>query len=375
MSQQQLGHADHAVERRADLVAHVGQELGLRRATPRRASASARLRSVMSVRDRADRVDAAVVVAQRELDDQRASGVATSRSYSITVPGARISTSVARARSATSGANSSASVRPIRRSRPDHASSAARVDEQVAAFAVLDGDPRGRVLEDALQAVVGDAQRLGGAPALGDVGAGRDQVLDPAALAEQARHGPGDEPLLAAGGGKRVLVVAREVGRAHVRARRRSPLGGDEGFDQRTPDHVVGEVAGDLLGGAVEALDPAGAVGHDHEAPRGLEDRAGEVALAHQLGLGARLLAQQALDHQARQRRHGEDEQRAARRARRVAHAADQRPRQQQHEDGRGDRDEQLPQRAVQRQPHDGQDHERVEAGRAGPGSPAASGR
>ena len=28
--EQQLEHADHAVERRADLVAHVGQELGLR---------------------------------------------------------------------------------------------------------------------------------------------------------------------------------------------------------------------------------------------------------------------------------------------------------------------------------------------------------
>ena len=27
--EQQLGHADHAVHRRADLVAHVGQELGL----------------------------------------------------------------------------------------------------------------------------------------------------------------------------------------------------------------------------------------------------------------------------------------------------------------------------------------------------------
>ena len=60
--EQQPGHADDAVHRRADLVAHVGQELRLqagrlerRVARARASSASIRLRSVMSRTTDADR--------------------------------------------------------------------------------------------------------------------------------------------------------------------------------------------------------------------------------------------------------------------------------------------------------------------------------
>ena len=47
-----------------------------------------------------------------------------------------------------------------------------------------------------------------------------------------------------------------------------------------------------------------------------------------------------------------------------VALAADQRPRHQQHERGRAERDQQLAPGAVEREPDRGQDHERQEAGR-----------
>ena len=68
MSEQQLGHPDHAVERRADLVAHVGQELGLRaRGLDGLGQRALALADVGA--HGAGGIDAAVGVLERELDE------------------------------------------------------------------------------------------------------------------------------------------------------------------------------------------------------------------------------------------------------------------------------------------------------------------
>ena len=194
---EQLEHADHAVERRADLVAHVGHELRLGlRGGARLGQRPVALGDVGG--DRADGVDLARVVAQRELDHQRGRSRRTRARTRSRAPVLHTSASVCCARSATAAGNSSASVLPVP-SKPAERGPGA-VDEQVAPVAILDRDPRRRVLEDALQPVGRDAQRLGGAPLLGDVGAGGDQMRDRARVVDQARHRPGDQAAVAGGG-------------------------------------------------------------------------------------------------------------------------------------------------------------------------------
>ena len=57
----------------------------------------------------------------------------------------------------------------------------------------------------------GDPQRLGGAPLLGDVGPGGDEVRDRAGVVDEARHAQDTSRAAAAGGEQPVLVVAREL--------------------------------------------------------------------------------------------------------------------------------------------------------------------
>ena len=229
--QQQLRHADHAVERRADLVAHVGQELGLRaRGLDRLGQRALALADVGA--HRAGRVDRAVGGLERELDDvEHAPGrglVALelgdlAGAQDLDVGDADAGRDVGREQLVV-GAAEHVDADLAHRAPP------LLVDQQVAAVAVLDRDRRGRVVQDPLQAVGLDAQvLLAGGERRGHRVEGRAELAD---LADAGgRHARVQVPVREALGGERDAphrgdarsgaARARAARAARRRARRR----------------------------------------------------------------------------------------------------------------------------------------------------------
>ncbi len=158
-AEQQLGHPDHAVERRADLVAHVGQELGLR---ARRLDGLGQ--GALALADvgahRAGGVDVAGGVLERELDElERAAG---GGGVALVLGGLAAAQDV-EVGDADRGGDLGLEQLVVGVADDVDADLAHRapplvVDQQVAAVAVLDRDRRGRVVEDRLQAVGLDAE-------------------------------------------------------------------------------------------------------------------------------------------------------------------------------------------------------------------------
>ncbi len=221
--QQQLEHPDHAVERRADLVAHVGQELGLgARGLHRLAERALAIGDVgahhgdavvgpVAIGERELRhvVDRAVVgllvlddaAVAHDLDVARADGLGDLRREDVGVRGAD----------------------HLGRGATAHALPAG-VHEQVATLAVLDRDGRGRVAQDALEPVArGLDLALAPAQRLGHLVERLAQPLD------LARAGlPDADAALAPGepvGGLGDAPDRRDHGAAQIPAQRRSASG------------------------------------------------------------------------------------------------------------------------------------------------------
>ena len=237
------------------------------------ASARARRRSVTSVAIVPIGVDRAVAVAQRELDEHERvplaglalvlGRVAGAQDLGV---GARLAAGVVGGEQLVVGA--AEDVAHAGRLLPGAA------DQQVAPVAVLDGDRRGRVLEDPLQAVGGDAQALLRTPLVGDVHARVDDVRDRAVAIEQAGARPRDQPGVAAGGQPLAFGGDRERLGAHGRelpAHRLLGSGRREHVPGPPPDHVLRRAAGQALAGPVEGDDRARPVEHEDERARGVD--------------------------------------------------------------------------------------------------------
>ena len=272
--------------RRADLVAHVGQELRLdpRGATARRTPAGARRRRWRPSRWRRSRPWPS---RSGKLTSMKVCSP-DSRAYSTASPVRSTSASPRRRDSASSAEKSSRSV------LAQHVAHAGRLlpgaaDQQVAAVEVLHGDARGGVLEDPLQAVGRDAQALLRAPLVGDVHARVDDVRDRAVAIEQA----GARPPRSAGPrrGSSAIRARRRSGTVSGRIAANSRLhrlfgsGGRERVPGPAAEHVLRCAAGQALARAVEREDGAFAVEDEDERPRRVDAGGEDVALGFQCGL------------------------------------------------------------------------------------------
>jgi hypothetical protein len=132
-------------------------------------------------------------------------------------------------------------------------------------------------------------------PALGDVNAGADDVLDLVFEAEQHGVRPHDQALLTGPRQPVVFMLGRE--NAGAEALEHAPdlfhlLGRDEQIPDGPPDDLFEAVAGRYLASAVEADDAAFAIEDDDEAAYGVQDRGGPIAFAPE-----RLLSPPSLGH------------------------------------------------------------------------------
>ena len=257
-AQQQLRHPDHAVERRADLVAHVGQELRLRaRGLDGLGQRALALADVGAHRARG--VDLAVGVLERELDELE--GAAARGGVALVAAGLAAAQDL-EVGDADRGGDVGREELVVGAAEHVDADLAHRapplvVDEQVAAVAVLDRDRHRRVVEDRLQA--------GGLHAEVVLAGGerrRHRVEGRAELADLADAGGGDarvemalgEPL----GRQRDVVDRAQDEAAQADAEQDEQQHGDDRAAGGEHDHPVAQrtrlLAADrrglLLGGA-----------------------------------------------------------------------------------------------------------------------------